>query len=43
MGNTTNVKKSINKMLNLLQVLDCEVDVLFKNRDGKSKKVLVSV
>lgn len=39
----TNVGKSINKMLNLLQVLGCEVDVVFRDEDKKSESVLVSV
>jgi len=38
----TNVTKSVNKMFNLLQVLGCEIDVVFKD-DNRSKRVLVSV
>ena len=38
----TNVTKSVNKMFNLLQILGCEIDVVFKDVD-KSRKVLVSV
>ena len=38
----TNVTKSVNKMFNLLQVLGCEIDVVFKD-DNSSQKVLVSV
>lgn len=32
----TNTTKSINKMVNLLQVLGCEVDIVFHNVDQKS-------
>ena len=39
----TNVTKSINKMLNLLQVLGCEIDVVFRDGDTKSESTLVSV
>lgn len=39
----TNVTKSINKMLNLLQVLGCEIDVVFRDGDSKSESTLVSV
>ena len=39
----TNVTKSINKMLNLLQVLGCEIDVVFRDGDTKSENILVSV
>jgi len=39
----TNVTKSINKMLNLLQVLGCEIDVVFHDGDTKSESTLVSV
>ena len=39
----TNVTKSINKMLNLLQVLGCEIDVVFRDDDTKSERTLVSV
>jgi hypothetical protein len=30
-------------MLNLLQVLGCEIDVVFRDRDTKSKRTIVSV
>ncbi|MEA1910406.1 MAG: hypothetical protein U9N32_01870 [Spirochaetota bacterium] len=39
----TNVTKSINKMVNLLQVLGCEMDVIFRDGDTKSESTLVSV
>ena len=39
----TNVTKSINKMLNLLQVLGCEMDIIFRDGDTKSESTLVSV
>jgi len=39
----TNVTKSINKMLNLLQVLGCEIDVVFRDGDTKSESTLISV
>jgi len=39
----TNTTKSINKMLNLLQVLGCEIDVIFRDQNNKSETVLVSV
>ena len=38
----TNVTKSVNKMFNLLQVLGCEIDIVFKDKDS-SERVLVSV
>jgi len=38
----TNVTKSVNKMFNLLQVLGCEIDVVFKD-ENSSERVLVSV
>ncbi len=38
----TNVTKSVNKMFNLLQVLGCEIDVVFKD-EKSSDRVLVSV
>ncbi|RKX80782.1 MAG: hypothetical protein DRP58_12720 [Spirochaetes bacterium] len=39
----TNVTKSINKMVNLLQVLGCEMDIVFRDSDTKSESTLVSV
>lgn len=39
----TNVTKSINKMVNLLQVLGCEMDIIFRDGDKKSESTLVSV
>ena len=39
----TNTAKSINKMLNLLQVLGCEVDVVFKDHEQNSEQVLISI
>lgn len=39
----TNVTKSINKMLNLLQVLGCEIDVVFRDGTTKLESTLISV
>ncbi|MDA3940885.1 MAG: hypothetical protein PF693_16495 [Spirochaetia bacterium] len=39
----TNVTKSINKMLNLLQVLGCEMDIIFRDSDTKQESTLISV
>lgn len=39
----TNVTKSINKMISLLKVLGCEIDVIFKDNKKNTKDILVSV
>jgi len=39
----TNVTKSINKMINLLQVLGCEIDVVFRDGDTKFENTIISV